>query len=154
MSTAVSHGVRFAVEGPSREMHPIVRDEVYRITYEAIRNACMHSGGKHVNVELRYGRDLTVRIRDDGHGMDPDTTTRGKESHYGIVGMHERAVGIGAKLTLSSSPRSGTEVDLIVPGHIIFEHRKYLNACLDCQYPRLVIVLKRSLQLNCPASQR
>ena len=113
------------VEGSSREMHPIVRDEVYRIAYEAIRNACMHSGGKHVNVELGYGRDLTVRVRDDGNGMDSDTRIKGKESHYGIVGMFERASGIGAKLTLTSSPRSGTEVELIVPGHIIFEHRKF-----------------------------
>ena len=113
------------VEGSSREMHPIVRDEVYRIAYEAIRNACMHSGGKHVNVELGYGRDLTVRVRDDGHGMDSDTRTKGKESHYGIVGMYERATGIGAKLMLTSSPISGTEVELMVPGHIIFEHAKF-----------------------------
>ncbi len=94
--------------GASQEMHPIVRDEVYRIAYEAIRNACMHSGGKHVTAELGYGRDLTVRVRDDGHGMDSDTRRKGKESHYGIVGMHERAAGIGAKLTLTSSPGSGT----------------------------------------------
>ena len=113
------------VEGSSREMHPIVRDEVYRIAYEAIRNACMHSEGRHVNVELGYGRDLTVRVRDDGHGMDSDTRKKGKESHYGIVGMYERATGIGAKLTLTSSPRSGTEVELIVPGHIIFDHPKF-----------------------------
>src|SRR5205085_5561472 len=34
----------FTVAGDSRDMHPIIRDEVYRIGYEAIRNACTHSG--------------------------------------------------------------------------------------------------------------
>lgn len=76
-----------------------------------------------MTVELGYGRDLTIRVRDDGHGMDSDTRTKGKESHYGIVGMHERAAGIGAKLMLTSSPGSGTEVELMVPGHIIFDQK-------------------------------
>jgi signal transduction histidine kinase len=110
------------VEGSSREMHPIVRDEIYRIAYEAIRNACTHSRGRHLRVELWYRRDLTIRVRDDGHGMEPATTARGKESHFGIVGMYERAAGIGAKLTLTSSPGTGTEVELVVPGRVVFEH--------------------------------
>jgi signal transduction histidine kinase len=120
------HAIQFdlTVQGTSREMHPIVRDEVYRIAYEAIRNACTHSGGKHVNVELGYRQDLSVRVRDDGHGIDA-TATAGKESHFGIVGMYERAAGIGARLTLTSSPDSGTEVELVVPGHIVFEHPKF-----------------------------
>jgi signal transduction histidine kinase len=116
------------VEGSSREMHPIVRDEIYRIAYEAIRNACMHSGGKHVKVELWYRRDLTVRVRDDGHGMDSSTVTTGKESHFGIVGMYERATGIGATVTLTSSPGNPTQVELIVPGHIVFEQPSLMRA--------------------------
>jgi len=36
--------VTFSVVGDAAEMHPIVRDEIYRIGYEAIRNACVHSG--------------------------------------------------------------------------------------------------------------
>jgi signal transduction histidine kinase len=45
--------VRFSVTGDVREMHPIVRDEIYRIGYEAIRNACVHAGASLVEVELR-----------------------------------------------------------------------------------------------------
>lgn len=109
------------VDGLSRKMHPIVRDEVYRIANEAIRNACVHSGCKHPRVELWYRKDLTVRVRDDGHGMDPASKTKSKESHFGILGMYERAAAIGAKLTITSSPSSGTEVELVVPGHIVYE---------------------------------
>lgn len=120
----VQHPIEFdlTVEGTSRGMHPIVRDEIYRIAYEAIRNACVHSGGKLVSVQLVYRQNLILRVRDDGHGMDPATAEMGKESHFGIVGMYERAVRIGAKLTLASSAATGTEVELVVPGHIVFEH--------------------------------
>ena len=51
-------------------MHPIVRDEVYRIGYEAIRNACAHSAARRVEISLEYGRDLMVRVSDNGIGMD------------------------------------------------------------------------------------
>src|SRR6267154_5754008 len=52
-----SMAVTFSVVGDARVMHPIVRDEIYRIGYEAIRNACMHSGASRLEVELRYGHD-------------------------------------------------------------------------------------------------
>jgi signal transduction histidine kinase/ligand-binding sensor domain-containing protein len=54
------------VHGAPREMHPIVRDEVYRIGYEAIRNACVHSEGSRLNVELGYLDDLVLRVCDNG----------------------------------------------------------------------------------------
>jgi signal transduction histidine kinase len=113
----------FTVVGDSRDMHPIVRDEVYRIGYEAIRNACAHSGASRLEVELRYEHDLVVRVKDDGRGIPPAVVTDGKEGHFGLQGMRERACRIGAKLTLDSSAASGTEVTLLVPGGIIFRNK-------------------------------
>lgn len=110
----------FAKVGDSRDMHPIVRDEVYRIGYEAIRNACLHSGGSRIEVELRYERDLVVRVKDDGQGIDPVIATEGKDGHFGLQGMRERAVRIGAKLMLVSTATTGTEITLVVPGDIAF----------------------------------
>ena len=55
-----------AVTGSVREMHPVVRDEVYRIGYEAIRNAYTHSRATHLEIALSYGRDLILRVADDG----------------------------------------------------------------------------------------
>jgi signal transduction histidine kinase len=112
-----------SVSGTGGEMHPIARKEVFRMGYEAIRNACAHSGGKHVRVELVYDQNLLVRVLDDGHGMDPELLRRGKSGHYGIAGMRERAARIGVKLTVSSSPQ-GTEVSLFVPGEVIFKSQK------------------------------
>jgi signal transduction histidine kinase/ligand-binding sensor domain-containing protein len=112
--------VEFSVTGASREMHPIVRDEVYRIGYEAIRNAGMHSGGSRLLVELTYGSDLLLRVRDNGKGIDTAIVEAGKKGHFGLQGMRERAARIGAKLNLVTSPTLGTEITLIVPGRCVF----------------------------------
>jgi ligand-binding sensor domain-containing protein len=112
--------VTLSVTGTAREMHPIVRDEIYRIGYEAIRNADVHSGASQLEVELAYFRDLTMRIRDNGIGIDRLVVEQGREGHFGLRGMRERAARIGAKLTLVSSASSGTEITLMVPGGIVF----------------------------------
>jgi signal transduction histidine kinase len=110
----------FSVQGRARELHPAVRDEVYRIGYEAIRNACMHSGASRINVAIEYGRDLTLRISDNGTGIDPAMIETGKEGHFGLCGMRERAERVGATFTLASDPGAGTAMTLLVPGRIAF----------------------------------
>src|SRR5262249_20137129 len=114
----------FSVVGESKELHPMVRDEIYRIGYEAIINACTHSGGTRMEVTLSYVNDLTVRVQDNGKGIDPLIAAHGREGHFGLQGMRERAHRIGAKLTITSSPGSGTDVVLVVPGRIVFRHKK------------------------------
>jgi len=109
-----------SVEGSGREMHPIVRDEVYRIGFEAIRNACAHSGADRVALELSYLENLVLRIRDNGKGIAPDVAAKGRAGHFGLVGMYERAARIKGKLTISSSFGAGTEVELVVPRSIVF----------------------------------
>jgi signal transduction histidine kinase/ligand-binding sensor domain-containing protein len=110
----------FSVVGDTRDMHPIVRDEVYRVGYEAIRNACVHSQASKLRVTLTYADELSVDVSDDGVGMDPLVADRGKEGHFGLQGMRERAARIAGKLTVTSSPESGTQVKLVVPGKIIY----------------------------------
>lgn len=115
-----SIAVTINVVGVSREMHPIVRDEVYRIGYEAIRNAFAHSQASRLEVEVRYTNDLFVRISDNGIGISPGVSKKGKEGHFGLQGMRERAAAIGAKLTLISSDHTGTELTITVPGNVLF----------------------------------
>lgn len=110
----------FSVIGDTKDVHPIVRDEVYRIGYEAIRNACLHSQASKLQVTLAYSDELSVDVADNGVGMDPFVAERGKEGHFGLRGMRERADRIAGKLTVTSSPESGTEVKLVVPGKIIY----------------------------------
>jgi signal transduction histidine kinase/ligand-binding sensor domain-containing protein len=114
-----SMAVNFSVIGVPGDMHPVVRDEVYRIGYEAIRNAGLHSSATQLAVELRYSQDLTLRVSDNGIGIDPAIVEKGRDGHFGLQGMRERAARIGAKLALVTSA-SGTEIKLVVPGGIIF----------------------------------
>jgi signal transduction histidine kinase len=128
ISESHSMSVAMSVVGDTREMHPIVRDEVYRIGYEAICNAQMHSRGSSLAVELRYGHDLELRVRDNGVGIDPAVSDHGKNGHFGLQGMRERAARIGGKLTILSSTTGGTDVTLVVPGAITFLHGHHSSA--------------------------
>jgi signal transduction histidine kinase/ligand-binding sensor domain-containing protein len=112
--------VSLQVAGHTQEMHPIVRDEVYRIGYEAIRNASVHSRATQLKVELSYGQDLSVRISDNGDGIDPDIVHRGRPGHFGLQNMRERAARIMGKFSVESSAGSGTVITLAVPGGIIY----------------------------------
>jgi signal transduction histidine kinase/ligand-binding sensor domain-containing protein len=105
------------VEGSVRELHPMVREESYRIGREALINALTHSSGRLVEVEISYEpRQFRLRVRDDGNGIDPKVLAEGgRADHWGMQGMRERADRIGAELKIWSRHQTGTEVELIVP---------------------------------------
>lgn len=101
------------VEGTERDLHPIIRDELYRITREALRNAFRHAVAQHIETEITYGeRALWLRIRDDGQGILTEVLEEGRPGHYGLSGMRERAQQIGAKLEIWSGANAGTEIGL------------------------------------------
>jgi signal transduction histidine kinase len=106
--------------GCCKDMHPLVRNEVYRIGYEAVQNACIHSGGNWLKIILEYSHDFTLRVQDNGCRIDPEILRIGKPGHFGLIGMHERAARIGAVLSFEDLPDCGTEVRLVVPGRMIF----------------------------------
>jgi signal transduction histidine kinase/ligand-binding sensor domain-containing protein len=105
------------VEGETRDLHPILRDEVYRIACEALRNAFQHSGAARIEVGIHYDdRQFWVCIRDNGKGIDPKVLdASGREGHYGLPGMHERAKLAGGRLVVRSGVNSGTEAEIIIP---------------------------------------
>ena len=105
------------VEGDTRDLHPILRDEIYRIAAEALRNAFHHAAARRVEVEIRYSnQQFRLRVRDDGKGMDTAVLSgEGPEGHYGLPGMRERAKLIGGKLAIWSEVDTGTEVELGIP---------------------------------------
>jgi signal transduction histidine kinase/ligand-binding sensor domain-containing protein len=107
---------RLTVEGQPRDMHPLVRDELYRITREALRNAFSHARARQIEVEITYAEQLfRLRIRDDGLGIAQEFLGQGRPGHYGMTGMRERAKQIGAKLSIWSRAGAGTEIELSIP---------------------------------------
>lgn len=72
--------------------------------------------------ELKWNWNITegrvrLLVRDDGSGIDPQLLRSGREGHFGLPGMRERAERIGAQLRVSSCMTIGTEVELTAPGH-------------------------------------
>ncbi len=106
------------MQGTPQPLHPLVRDETFRIAGEALRNAFRHADAKRIEVEVNYdARGLHVRVRDDGKGIDAEVLRTGaKEGHFGLSGMRERTELVGGKLTVRRAGDAGTEVDLSVPG--------------------------------------
>jgi ligand-binding sensor domain-containing protein/signal transduction histidine kinase len=113
---------RVIVVGEQRPLQPLLRDEVYRIGREALINAFRHARARNIEIELKYlPRRFRVVVRDDGCGIDPKILESGREGHWGLSGMQERAAQVGARLNVWSRIAGGTEVELSVPGYVAFE---------------------------------
>jgi ligand-binding sensor domain-containing protein/signal transduction histidine kinase len=114
--------LRIVVEGTAKPLRPILRDDVYRIVREALRNAFRHAKARHIEAEIVYEEELfRVRIRDDGKGINPKSIEKGPAGHWGLVGMRERAKRIGGQLEVWSEHEAGTEIELMVPGSVAYE---------------------------------
>jgi ligand-binding sensor domain-containing protein/signal transduction histidine kinase len=118
-------GPKFSVveEGTAKNLDPIFRDDVYHIVREALRNSFKHSEAQKIEAEITYGkRLLRVRIRDDGKGIDRKVLEEGERvGHWGLPGMRERAKRISGQLAVWSEPGAGTEVELSLPGSLVYE---------------------------------
>lgn len=118
------------VEGATRELHPILRDEVCRIAGEALRNAFHHAQAGRIEVEIRYDpRRFRLRVRDDGIGIDSSIVSQGGlPGHWGLRGMRERAKAAGGHLEVWTEKGAGTEVELTIPGALAYaadERRRF-----------------------------
>jgi signal transduction histidine kinase len=115
-------GFRVVVLGREQELRAGLLDEVYRIGREAIVNACLHSRANEIEAEVEYRpTELRIAVRDNGCGIGPQDLQFGRQGHWGLSGMRERAERIGAQLRLWSRVALGTEVELCVPGRLAFE---------------------------------
>jgi len=116
---AQEHPVRFRVivEGQRQELKPLVQQEAYQMARELLRNAFRHARASRVEAEIRYQwRLLGVHVRDDGKGIDAEVLKAGgRDGHWGLAGVRERAQRIGARLDIWSKRGVGTEVRLTVP---------------------------------------
>jgi signal transduction histidine kinase len=110
------------VEGKSRDLVPLIRDEVYQIAGEALRNAFRHAQAERIEVKIHYdNRWFRLQVWDNGKGIDPKVLAEGgRTGHYGMPGMQERAKLVGGKLSVWSELDSGTETELTIPASIAY----------------------------------
>lgn len=118
-ASPLGENVNFVVResGAMRALNPITTDEVVKICAEAIYNAFRHSGAETIAASISYEKDaLRIRIDDDGRGIAPEILAAGgREGHFGLIGMRERASRIKAALNFTTGAPRGTSVELLVP---------------------------------------
>jgi signal transduction histidine kinase len=131
-----SSDFRVHVEGTPRELAPILRNEVYRIAAEALRNAFRHAGARRIEVDICYDkRQFRMNVRDNGKGIDPQVLNQGgRAAHHGLPGMHERAKLVGGRLAIWSQPDSGTEIELIVPAAIAYAKGQVARQSMSAEH--------------------
>jgi signal transduction histidine kinase/ligand-binding sensor domain-containing protein len=102
------------IKGTPHTCAAAIEEQLLLIGQEAVNNAVVHGQANRVAVELDYGDDqLSLRVADDGCGFDP--TSMEAPGHYGLTSMRERAGQVRGRLTIASTPGSGTEIETVVP---------------------------------------
>lgn len=106
-----------SIEGHAPDLPAAVSRELFLITNEAVRNAMTHACASAIEIkwsaeDTDTGKEITIQIRDNGRGLDPET---GYEAGRGIVIMRHRASMIDGRLEFESSERGGTIVRCRVP---------------------------------------
>ena len=123
-----SPAFQVTVEGARQPLSPLLQDDVYRIAREVLRNAFHHAHASRIEADIAYDRQFfRLRIRDNGKGIDPAVLGQGgRQGHWGLPGIRERAKRIGAQFKLWSELGAGTEAELTVPARIAYgtKHRK------------------------------
>jgi signal transduction histidine kinase/ligand-binding sensor domain-containing protein len=114
--------VKLSETGKSLPVDPGVAEEVSAIVLESLINARRHAEAKQMEVSVTYSRwRLIVAVRDDGKGIDPQIlTVGGREGHFGLLGMRERARRIRSQLQIQLDPGGGTVVRIVVPGYVAY----------------------------------
>jgi len=120
--TAYPTAFRILVNGDPQPLHPIVKEEAYKIGREALYNAFRHAGARTIEAELNYQpNELRLLIRDDGAGIDSRVLKDGfRKGLWGLPGMRERARKIGAHFAVWSRLNSGTEIELRVRAAVAY----------------------------------
>jgi PAS domain S-box-containing protein len=104
--------VVFRTDGTPTGLSPLVENDLYRIAQEALTNALRHSGARRIVISLVYSADqVALTVQDDGLGFDPGSRRTG----FGIMGIQERALRLGAALQIESRSAQGTQVTLTLP---------------------------------------
>ena len=126
MGLASSAKTEVLVEGTVLDLHPVVADEIERIVIEALFNAHRHAQASRIAIGVTFDpKRLCVSVRDDGVGIDQSVLDAGgRDGHFGLAGMQERACKIGGALTIRSRTGQGCEIDLTIPGGVAYAARR------------------------------
>jgi PAS domain S-box-containing protein len=116
LSTAVPPNVEYEVrlEGDEARLPPRVREQLFLILREGVRNAVSHSGAKHLTIGVdTVNGSVTGYVEDDGRGFEAGASTGSPSG--GIRSMRERTELLGGRFEVSSAPGAGARIEATVP---------------------------------------
>lgn len=119
MTNGLPVEVMFSLRGTLCSLLEDVESNLLHICQEALTNALRHAEPKHIHIELIFeSQQVRLRVQDDGQGFASKSSSKIRSTSgrgFGLLGMQERAEGLGGQLTITSQPRKGTEVVVQVP---------------------------------------
>jgi signal transduction histidine kinase/ligand-binding sensor domain-containing protein len=108
--------VTVLTNGKPYELNSDTHEHVLLIAREAMLNSFKHASARAMEVQIDYLKaEFKISIRDDGRGIDEKVIKHGREGHWGLHGMRERAAAIHGRLRVLSRVGAGTEVEIVVP---------------------------------------
>jgi len=101
----------FRYDGAWPELDSRVKQHLLRIVQESVTNAVKHAAPQCITVALRSTPEqIDLQVRDDGRGFRVPENLRRDASEFGLIGLHDRAEKIGARLSILSAPQQGTTI--------------------------------------------
>ncbi|SEJ81474.1 Two component regulator propeller [Sphingobium sp. AP50] len=127
-----------ATQGDERLLEPIVSQEAAMIAREALNNAAQHARASDIRADITYHADhLSVCICDNGTGIDAHVLQNGRDGHFGLKGMADRAKRIGGRLEIQSEHGKGTSIRLEVPARFAFRRIERKGRFSWVRWPQL-----------------
>ncbi len=103
-----------SIEGEARRMSAQLESELLRIAQESVNNSIQHGAATEITIELAFGPPLELAVRDNGRGFSAARSGGDDAGHFGLLGMQERARGLGGRLEVHTEPGVGTEVSIVM----------------------------------------
>ena len=122
LSTQFGGNFSVEVHGQSRPLNSLVRDEFHAIAKEALTNSFRHAQASEIVCEIEFGRNqFRLACTDNGIGIPAAFLSKaGRDGHWGLIGMRERAEKLGARISFSRGSTKGTTAELTIVARIAY----------------------------------
>ena len=107
--------VEFSSEGDSQEITPDVSTALFRIVQESLNNIRRHAKATKLTMRLKFiDSNVSITVQDNGNGfaLPEHISSLGTKGKFGLIGLHERAQSIGARLEIETHLGYGTEIKI------------------------------------------
>lgn len=111
---------RLEVRGEAVRLAPDLELAAFRIVQQALNNVAAHAQARNVTVVVTFTpREVVLTVQDDGRGFVPPDQPADlvRDGHFGLMGIRERALLYGGRLTVESSPGKGATITAWLPRH-------------------------------------